>query len=142
MPHREKPLVLLVDDDKDLRDVLSTKLIANGFQVIEAAKGIEGIEKAKQFQPDLILLDLEMPEVDGVETLNKLLSEPETKQMRVVFLTNYGEPRNVSAWTDEKFARELGAIDYIKKTDDLDKIVGEVKMHVDTSAFPAFNPSP
>src|SRR3989338_7526238 len=110
MPHREKPLVIIVDDDKDLRDILSTKLTANGFQVIEAAGGIEGIEKAKQFQPDLVLLDLEMPEVDGVETLNKLLSEPETKQMRVVFLTSYGEPRNVSAWTDEKFARELGAI--------------------------------
>ena len=60
-----------------------------------------------------------------------LLGLSEQVPMRVVFLTSYGEPRNVSAWTDEKFARELGAIDYIKKTDDLDTLVRQIKAAIE-----------
>ncbi len=67
-----------------------------------------------------------MPMMNGVETLTKLKADPTTSSLRVVFLTNYGEPEKETTWIDEKFAREAGAIDYIKKSEDLKSVVEEV----------------
>lgn len=119
--------ILIIDDNKDFLEIFSTKLGAEGYEVVTANSGKEGIEKAKQVKPDLILLDVEMPELNGVETLAKLKENPATASLKVAFLTNYGEPKKEMSWTDEKFAREAGAIDYIKKSEDLKNVVEEVK---------------
>lgn len=119
--------ILVVDDNKDFLEIFSMKLTHAGFEVTTANSGKEGIQKASEKHPDLILLDVEMPEMNGLETLAKLKENPVTASLRVVFLTNYGEADKETTWIDEKFAREAGAMDYIKKSDDLSKIIDEVK---------------
>lgn len=119
--------ILIIDDNKDFLEIFSLKLGAAGFEVSTAQSGKEGIEKAKQLKPDLVLLDVEMPEMNGIETLTKLKADSATAGLKVAFLTNYGEASKDSAWLDEKLARDAGAVDYIKKSDDLKAVVEEVQ---------------
>ena len=118
--------ILIIDDNKDFLEIFSMKLTQAGFTVATAQSGEAGIEEAKRIHPDLILLDVEMPVMNGVETLQKMKADSATSGFKVVFLTNYGEPQKDTTWIDEKFAREAGAMDYIKKSEDLSKIVDEV----------------
>lgn len=124
-----KPLLLLVDDEKDFRDIFSMKLESAGFNVVTAVDGRDALNqlKIKKIKPDLVLLDMRMPEMNGAETMYAIKSDPELKNLKVAFLTNLGETIPDEMWSDEKFAREVGAIDYIRKSDDLDKIVEQVK---------------
>lgn len=119
--------ILIIDDSKDFLEIFSMKLTQAGYEVATAPSGAAGIEQAKKLTPDLILLDVEMPGMNGVETLAKLKGDSSTAAIKTVFLTNYGEPTKDATWIDEKFAREAGAMDYIKKSEDLGKIVDEVK---------------
>lgn len=81
-------IVLLIDDEEDMRAVVSMSLTAlGGMQVIEAASGREGARLATREKPDLILLDLVMPEPDGRATLRMLQAEPSTREIPVVLLT-------------------------------------------------------
>ena len=125
-----KQNILIIDDNKDFLEIFSMKLKSAGFEVETALGGKLGIALAKEKRPDLILLDVEMPEMNGVETLTALKQDPDVKNTKVIFLTNYGEPHKETSWIDEKFAREAGAIDYIKKSEDLDKIVDEVRRSI------------
>lgn len=120
-------LILIIDDDKDLREILSVKLQSSGFRVVEAPDGQSGIKKAKETRPDLILLDVRMPGMTGIETLAKMKADPESAGFKVIFLTNLGEAQEENAWIDDKFAKEAGALGHIRKTDDLDKIVARIK---------------
>ena len=122
-----QPLILIVDDEGDFREILGTKLKAAGFLVEEASSGAEGLEKAGKIGPDLIILDVNMPNLSGVETLGQFKSDPVLAKIKVIFLTNYGDMKETALWLDEKFAREIGAYDYIRKSDDIDKIVEEIK---------------
>lgn len=119
--------ILIIDDNKDFLEIFSTKLKSAGFETETANSGKDGIELAKKTKPDLILLDVEMPEMNGIETLTKMKEDSATSQLRVAFLTNYGETGEDVKWTDEKFAREAGAMDYIKKSEDLSEVVAEVR---------------
>lgn len=118
--------VLVVDDDDGYRDVLSTALARAGFQVYAASNGEDGITQAKQVRPSLILLDVEMPVLSGVDTALRMQGDPALQGIKKVFITSYGDPAREAAWLDEKFAREIGAVDYIRKTDDLARIVAHV----------------
>jgi CheY-like chemotaxis protein len=123
-----KPLlVLLVDDDDSFREIFSTKLKAEGFQVETAKNGDEGVTKAGRLKPDLILMDMEMPGLNGAGAVIKLKEDSKTKDVKIAFLTNYGEPKNGLHEADRHFAKELGAVEYVKKTDDLDTISDRVK---------------
>src|SRR3989344_6066610 len=122
-----KQTILIIDDNKDFLEIFSMKLGSAGFEGTTATGGEEGFALAKKLRPDLILLDVEMPVMNGVETLMKLKADGDTAPLKVIFLTNYGEPQKETTWIDEKFAREAGAIDYIKKSEDLNSIVEEVK---------------
>lgn len=123
------PLLLLVDDDKDFLDIFSLKLKAAGFDVVTVPSGKEAITKLKEIKPNLILLDVEMPEMNGFETFNQIKSNPEIANAKVVFLTSYGEPLPVEKIRelDARFAQEIGALSYIRKTDELDEVVKRVK---------------
>lgn len=123
---KEKPKVLVIDDDKDFREILSAKLKASGFEVEIATDGQTGIEKAKTYRPHVILLDVKMPGMSGIQTLAKIKADPELKDLVVIFLTSYGEANEDASWVDNKFAQEMGAIAHIKKSDDLDKIVKQI----------------
>ena len=120
-------LILIIDDDNDLREIISTKLQKSGFRVEEASNGQDGIEKAKNIKPDLVLLDVRMPGMTGIQTLAKMKEYPDLAGLKVIFLTNLGESSDENSWVDDKFAKDAGAIGHIKKTDDLDKIVEKVK---------------
>lgn len=133
-----KPLVLLIDDSDDFREIVSLRLGAAGFETVQANRGEAGIEKLKNIKPDLVVLDMEMPGLNGVETLMKIKDDPATKDAKVVFLTSYGEPQEKMAEVDQKFAAEVGALCYIRKTDDMNHIIREITEHA-TSAAPHIN---
>lgn len=128
-----RPVILVVDDDKDFRDVVVTKLRGSGFSVVEAEDGASAYEKAKELKPDLILMDVKMPKLDGVAALMKMKDDPETKHIKVVLLTAFGDPRPEIFKVDNRFAKEVGAFEYILKTEDLDEVVRRVKSFVGTS---------
>ena len=80
--------VLIIDDDADIRSIARLSLSrVGGMDVIEAASGVEGVRKAQEEKPDVILLDVMMPTMDGLETLAALRSQPATAMTPVIFLT-------------------------------------------------------
>ena len=101
--------ILLVDDESDILEFLSYNLKKEGFQVSTAGNGKEAIEKAKKFHPHLIILDVMMPEMDGIETCEKIRSLPEFSDVLISFLTARGEDYSQIA------GFEAGADDYINK---------------------------
>ena len=104
-----KKKILVVDDEPDIIEFLSYNLSKEGAKVYTAANGIQAIEKAKKKSPDLILLDVMMPEMDGVETCLQLRDMPETRDTIIAFLTARGEDYSQIAGFD------AGADDYISK---------------------------
>lgn len=100
--------VLIVDDEKHNR-LLLTELFAGQYRVIQAKNGAQAIELAQQHQPDLILLDVLMPDMDGMAVIRTLKREDRTRQIPVVFITA------LDSAADEELGLELGAVDYITK---------------------------
>ena len=101
--------ILLVDDEPDILDILSYNLEKEGFIVHAASNGREGVELARKMLPDLILLDVMMPEMDGTETCVQIRETPQLKDTIVAFLTARGEDYSQIAGFD------AGADDYIMK---------------------------
>jgi len=101
--------LLIVEDEDDLRDLLAWNLKAAGHEVVEAATGSEGLAQARRIKPDLILLDLMLPDVAGTEICRRVKSDPSLAGTRVVMLTAKGEE------IDRVVGFELGADDYVVK---------------------------
>ena len=92
--------VLIVDDDADIRSIASLSLSRlGGMDVIEAGSGAEGVRKAGKEAPDVILLDMMMPTMDGLETLAALLAQPATATIPVIFLTAKAVGRDIERLT-------------------------------------------
>ena len=104
-----KKKILLVDDEIDILEFLSYNLLRSGYEIRTAINGEQGIEVARAFKPDLILLDMMMPEMDGVETCEEIRRIPELENVMVAFLTARGEDYSQIAGFD------AGADDYILK---------------------------
>lgn len=104
--------ILIIEDDLNLIELYETKFKMEDFSVLTAADGAEGLSKAGKEQPDVILLDILMPNVNGFEVLKELKAKPETKNIPVLVYTNLG-----SSDSDEKreLAFSLGAADYLVK---------------------------
>lgn len=79
--------ILIVDDEKDILFVLENRLALAGFDVISADSGLLALSMAKSQQPDLIILDLQMPKIDGTETARRLKADPATRDIPILFLT-------------------------------------------------------
>lgn len=101
--------ILIVEDDKFLRELVKRKLIAEGLEVVEATDGEEAVKKVKQEKPNLVLLDLILPNIDGFEVLAEIKNEETTKNIPVIILSNLGQREEI-----EK-GLKLGAIDYMVK---------------------------
>ena len=85
---RQPRLLLLVDDDDDIREVTQASLeLVDGFRIVTASSGAEAVRQAREHQPDGILLDMMMPGVDGLQTLERLRADPATASIKVVLLT-------------------------------------------------------
>jgi two-component system cell cycle response regulator DivK len=89
MSSETRPLVLIADDDVDTRDLYGFYLKQNGYRIAAAADGEEALKKAAKLQPDLVVMDLAMPKVNGEQATRILKSDPKTKQIPVVLLTGY-----------------------------------------------------
>jgi two-component system alkaline phosphatase synthesis response regulator PhoP len=117
--------ILIVEDEKILRDMYAEKFSHAGFEVICAADSQEGLKKARDEKPDLILLDILLPKENGIFFLTKLRSDPQVAKSEVVAFSNYDDPR-----TKEE-ARKLGVKDYLIKTNYTPKeIVEKIKEYL------------
>ena len=103
----DKKKVLIIDDEQDMVKVVKTRLEASGYETASAKDGLEGLEKADKENPDLILLDIKMAQMDGYTTLCKLKHEKKTESIPVIILTGYEKMKDM-------FGLE-GAADYIVK---------------------------
>ncbi len=113
--------ILIVDDEMDTLLPLRRSLEVENYRVIEAYDGHEAINKAKTEIPDLILLDLMMPGMDGYEVCGKLRSEPLTKNIPIIILTAKGYVR------DKVKGLEIGADDYVTKPFNLNELKARIK---------------
>jgi two-component system cell cycle response regulator DivK len=101
--------ILVVEDQEDLRGVLRDLLTGSGYTVIEAADGEAGVAKAKSDHPDLILMDIQMPVIDGYEATRRIRADPELKPTPVVAVSSFAMKG------DEEKARAAGCDHYITK---------------------------
>lgn len=121
-----KKKVLIADDDNELRTVLTDKLTRAGFEVIGAADGEEGLAKALELHPDVILLDGMMPKVSGWDMLDILRRDPWGKHAKIVMLTVLEDASHVA------YAMEKGSFRYLVKIKhSLDDIVRNVQEELD-----------
>ena len=101
--------ILVIEDDKFLRELITQKLNREDFEVAEAIDGEEGIEKIKTEKPDLVLLDLILPGIDGFEVLSQAKKDPSLASIPVIILSNLGQKEDVER------GLKLGAVDYLIK---------------------------
>jgi len=114
--------ILVVEDDTILRDLISQKLKKDNYEIVEAIDGEEGLKKAKEKKPDIILLDLILPGIDGFGVLEQIKKDPEIAKIPVVILSNLGQKEEI-----EK-GMSLGATDFLIKAHfTLSEIVVKIK---------------
>lgn len=101
--------ILIIDDEEDIRQILSYNLKKEGFEVYQAADGMDGLNKAKSIIPDLIILDVMMPEMDGIEVCELIRNDATLKNVLICFLTARSEDYSQIAGLD------AGADDYVSK---------------------------
>ncbi len=118
--------ILVVEDETFLVKIYDVKLKKEGFDVGIATDGEAALAMAVSFRPDLILLDLLLPKLDGFEVLRRLRAEPKTKHIQVIVLSNLGQEE------DMKRARALGAEDYLIKADHtLQEIIAKIRQQLE-----------
>ncbi|MBI5221908.1 MAG: response regulator [Candidatus Magasanikbacteria bacterium] len=117
-----KKTILIVEDEVSLLNALRDKLTREGFVTLEAKNGEEGLEVALREHPDLILLDIIMPVMDGMTMLSKLRNDSWGKKVKVIILTNLSDTEKVSA------AMAKGTFDYLVKADwKLEEVIVKIK---------------
>ena len=119
--------ILVIDDEVGMLDIVATNLQAEGFTVVTSTSGQSGLELAGSELPDLIILDIMMPEIDGWEVLRRLEKKPTTAGLPVIMLTAKVDD------TDVLEGLELGAVEYITKPFFPENLVATVKINL--SAF-------
>lgn len=101
--------ILIVEDNSDMRDFLRRVLARHGYAHLEAADGVEGIEIARRDHPDLILMDMSLPELDGFEATRRLKADETTQHVPIIAVTAHARP------VDERRALEAGCDAYLSK---------------------------
>jgi DNA-binding response OmpR family regulator len=114
------PRILIVDDEPDLRSVLRFGLEAAGFEVLEAADGEQGLQMACDLLPDLVVLDLMLPRMDGYKVCRSLKFDERYRQIPVFILSAR------SGETDRRLAMDLGADAYVTKPYDMKDLLGRI----------------
>ncbi len=117
--------ILLVEDDEALAGAYQARLELEGFTVMHVADGEEALATALRIRPDLVMLDVMMPQVNGFDVLDILRNTPETVNLRIIMLTALGEQ------SDKEKAQALGVDDYLVKSQiTIDEIVQRIKMRL------------
>ncbi len=120
--------ILIVDDEKNIRDIIIYNLKKEGYQILQAADGEEGVRLAMEEEPDLILLDVMMPKMDGYDACKKIR---ETKNTPIIMLTARAEE------VDKVLGLEFGADDYVTKPFGVRELMARVKANLRKAAFRA-----
>jgi two-component system, cell cycle response regulator DivK len=115
------PKVLLVEDNEMNRDMLSRRLVRRGYQVVFAVDGQQGIDMARSELPDIILMDLSLPVIDGWEATRRVKSDDKTRNVPVIGLTAHAMSG------DREKAIEAGCDDYDTKPVELDRLIGKIE---------------
>jgi CheY-like chemotaxis protein len=113
--------ILLVEDNEMNRDMLSRRLERNGYEVVIALDGAEGIAVAQSEGPDLILMDISLPLIDGWEATRRLKASPETRSIPIIALTAHAMAG------DKEKSIEAGCEDYDTKPIDLKRLLGKIE---------------
>ncbi len=114
--------ILVVDDEKDVIETLRMSLESDNYSVVEAYTGYQAIKKAQSEAPDLILLDVMLPDITGYETCNRLKKNPLTKLIPIIMLTGLSGITK----SDKKLGLDLGADGYITKPIDLEELKARI----------------
>ncbi len=122
--HSTSATILIIDDQPKNLAVIGDYLMKCGFTVIVSQTGEGGLRRAKRFKPDLILLDILMPDMDGFETCRRLKADESTKNIPVIFLTA------LTGVEDKVKGFELGGVDYITKPIEYEEVLARVKTHL------------
>lgn len=118
----KKAKIVIVEDDPILLKALNVELLGSGFEVLSVTDGEAALKLVKKAKPNLILLDIILPKLQGFEVLSKLKKEKTTKKIPVILLTNLGQD------ADKKKGLKLGAVDYcIKATTDLGELTKKIR---------------
>jgi type II secretory ATPase GspE/PulE/Tfp pilus assembly ATPase PilB-like protein/DNA-binding response OmpR family regulator len=128
MSSSERPLILSIDDSRDTLNLIERFLASSGYDVITADSGLMGLEMVAKARPDLILLDVMMPKVDGYQICERLQKKEETAYIPVIFVTALEEEQNKAR------AFSVGAVDYLVKPIKKDILVDKVRAHMKTKA--------
>ena len=116
-----KKNILIIEDDDFFRELVKKKL-SDEFIVWEAVNGEKGIEVIKEKKPDLVLLDLLLPNIDGFGVLVKIKAEPTVASIPIIILSNLGQPEDIER------GLKLGATDFLIKSQfDIDQIMGKIR---------------
>jgi DNA-binding response OmpR family regulator len=113
--------ILIVEDEPDILQLVTLYLEKEGYRTVSAASGMEGLRQVKQEKPDLVVLDLMLPEIDGLEVCRRLRSVPATAMLPIIMLTAKAEE------SDTIIGLELGADDYVTKPFSLKTLVARIK---------------
>ena len=113
--------VLLVEDNEMNRDMLSRRLIRRGFQVVFAMDGQQGVDLARSERPDIILMDMSLPVIDGWEATRRVKADDATRRVPVIGLTAHAMAG------DREKAIEAGCDDYDTKPVELDRLIGKIE---------------
>jgi CheY-like chemotaxis protein len=122
---RSEPLVLVVEDYQDAREMYAAYLQFSGFQVAEAGNGIEAIEKTHELLPDIVLMDLALPRMDGWEATRRLKNDERTRHIPIVALTGHALAGHAEG------AREAGCDAFVTKPCLPDALVAEIRRLLD-----------
>lgn len=118
----EGKVILLVDDDLTLREMYEERLKAEGFEIIQATNGEEAMQKARESKPNVILLDIMMPKVNGFDVLKELKADADLKDIPVIILTALIQD------VDRLQGKKLGATDYIVKSETMPgEVIAKIK---------------
>jgi len=116
--------ILLVEDEREYAELVAMRLEANDYAVEWVMTGEEGVQKAKEINPNLVLLDCRLPGIDGMETLRQLKADDGTKDIPVVMMTARGEARAIYE------ARDLGSKGYLVKPCQANDLLREVQANI------------
>lgn len=121
MAQNNSKKIAIIEDERILLKALKTELSSEGFEVISATDGETGIELIKKEKPDLLLLDLVLPRIDGFEVLKRIKKDSKVKDVPVLILSNLGQDENIER------GMKLGAVDYfVKASTDLATIAEKI----------------
>ena len=116
-----KPTILIIEDERSLLEILAYNLTNEGFEVLTAADGQDGLRRAKTSVPDLVVLDLMLPGLDGLQVCRQIRSDPRTQAVRILMLTAKSEE------VDEIVGFNMGADDYVAKPFKIKPLISRIK---------------